>query len=68
MRSLPRMLALIRGTTTATGLRVKAVLDTTAYTTGIKISPQQMATVNIRRRRLCPDLNYSIRPSKSGSS
>jgi len=29
---------------------------------------QQMTTVNIRRRRLCPNLNYTIRPSKSGSS
>lgn len=68
LRSLPTMLALIRGTTTTTGLRVDAVLDPTPYAKGIKVTPEQMATVNIRRRQLCPNLNYTIRPNKSGSS
>ncbi|WP_242519202.1 ISAzo13 family transposase [Halochromatium roseum] len=66
--SLDTMLAFIRGTTTAKGLEVKAVLDTTAYAKGIKVSTREMATLNIRRRRLCPNLNYTIRPNKSGSS
>jgi hypothetical protein len=68
LRSLDTMLAFIRGTTTATGLQVKAVLDTTVYAKGIKVSSQDMAALNIRRRRLCPNLNYTIRPDKSGSS
>jgi hypothetical protein len=62
------MLGLIRGTTTATGLTVEAVLDPTAYQKGIKVSLQDMAALNIRRRRLCPDRNYTIRPNKPGSS
>lgn len=68
LRSLPTMLRLIRGTTTTTGLTVDAVLDTTVYHKGIKVTTQEMAALNIRRRRLCPDLNYTIRPYKSGSS
>jgi len=68
LRSLPIMLRLIRGTTTTTGLTVEAVLDTTDYKKGIKIPDQEMAALNIRRRRLCPDLNDTIRPNKSGSS
>lgn len=66
--SLATMLAFIRGTTTSTGLTVEAVLDTTPYLKGIKVKPQEMAALNIRRRRLCPNLNYTIRPNKSGSS
>ena len=68
LRSLETMLRLIRGTTTTKGLEVQAMLDTTPYAKGIKVSPQEMAALNLRRRRLCPNLNYTIRPNKSGSS
>jgi hypothetical protein len=68
LRSLTTMLNLIRGTTTSTGLTVEAVLDTTVYRKGVKVSTQEMAALNLRRRRLCPDLAYTIRPNKSGSS
>jgi hypothetical protein len=62
------MLGLIRGTTTTTGLTVEAVLDPTDDKQGIKIPAQEMAALNIRRRRLCPDLNDTIRPNKTGNS
>jgi len=62
------MLDLIRGTTTTTGLTVEAVLDTSLYHKGIKVPSQEIAALNIRRRRLCPNLNYTIRPNKSGSN
>ena len=68
LRTLPTMLGFIRGTTTTTGLAVEAVLDTADYQKGIQVTPQEMAALNIRRRHLCPDLNYTIRPNKSGSS
>ena len=68
LRSLPIMLGLIRGTTTSAGLTVVAILDPTDYVKGIKVTNQEMAALNLRRRRLCPDLNYTIRPNKSGSS
>jgi len=63
LRSLPIMLGLIRGTTTTKGLAVEAILDTTVYVKGIKVTNQEMAALNLRRRRLCPDLNYTIRSS-----
>ena len=64
------MLGFIRGTTTTTttGLTVEAVLDMTDYHKGIKVTTQEMAALNIRRRRLCPNLNDTIRPNISGSS
>ena len=68
LHSLDIMLAFIRGTTTTKGLKVKAILDTTVYAKGIKVSTREMATLNSRRRQLCPNLNDTIRPSKSGSS
>jgi hypothetical protein len=68
LRSLTTMLGFIRGTTTAEGLAVEAVLDTVVYEKGIKVTDQEMAALNLRRRRLCPNLNYTIRPNKSGSN
>jgi hypothetical protein len=62
------MLGLIRGTTTAAGLNVDAVLDPTPDTKGIKVTHQEMAAFHIRRRRLCPELNDTIRPNKTGNS
>ncbi len=68
LRSLTAMLGFIRGTTTTRGLTVEAVLDTAVYEKGIKVTDREMAALNLRRRRICPNLNYTIRPSKSGSS
>ena len=68
LRSLATMLRFIRGTTTTTGLQVQAVLDTTDYQKGIQVTNKEMAALNLRRRRLCHELNYTIRPMKSGSS
>jgi hypothetical protein len=68
LRSLAIMLSYIRGTTTHTGLVVDAELDSTLYDKGIKVPDKEMTTLNLRRRRLCPNLNYTIRPNRSGSS
>lgn len=68
LRSLQRMLRFIRGTSTETGLTVDADVDPRTYEKGIKISDQEMRTLNLTRRRLCPNLNYTIRPRQSGSS
>ena len=66
--SLEKMLALIRGTTTNTGLRIDAVHDDRAYEKGLTVSPEGMKRINIRWRRLCPNLNYTIRPQSQGSN
>jgi hypothetical protein len=53
---------LIAGTTTTKGLTVKAALDTEAYETGIKVTDDQMATLNITPAQFHGDWNYRIRP------
>jgi len=68
LRSLSIMLALIKGTITTKGLIVDAELDSTLYEKGIKISDQEIKLLNIHRRKLCPNLNYTIKPKKSGSN
>src|SRR6202041_3921451 len=42
---------LIGGTKTRTGLKVKAVLDTNEYETGIKVSDEQLEEIRIRRKK-----------------
>jgi Rhodopirellula transposase DDE domain len=57
---------LIASTTTTTGLKVKAVLDTTTYEKGIKITDAEMKRLNIQGEAFHPEWNYSVRPrSKS---
>ncbi len=45
---------LIGGTKTRTGLKVKAVLDTNEYETGIKVSDEQLEEIQIRRHKVHP--------------
>ncbi|MEO0888530.1 MAG: ISAzo13 family transposase, partial [Cyanobacteria bacterium J06648_10] len=54
--------ALIRGTSTETGLKVKATLLRGHYPTKVKVSDQQMATINLTRRKICSQWNYVIQP------
>lgn len=68
LRTLTVMLNFLRGTTTSTGLEVEAELDTATYTKGIKVSDKKMKSLNLHRRRICPDLSYTIKPRKSGNS
>ena len=53
---------LIAATTTATGLKVRAELDTTAYPVGQKVSPQEIAAVNLSRNSFHGEWNYTISP------
>jgi DDE family transposase len=57
------IIELIAHTTTATGLRLQAELDTGCYPTGIGITRQQFATVNLFPADFHGDWNYAIRPS-----
>jgi hypothetical protein len=52
----------IAATTTATGLRVRAELDTGSYPPGVKISDQQMAALPLARHGWHGDWNYTLRP------
>src|SRR5450755_49632 len=53
----------IAATTTRTGLRVRAELDTAPYPPGAKISDEQMAALPIRRHDWHGDWNYTLYPA-----
>jgi hypothetical protein len=57
---------LIGSTATATGLKVKAALDTNRYEAGIKVSDEELNAVNITRDNFHGEWNYSIRPHTIG--
>jgi hypothetical protein len=52
----------IAATTTRTGLRVVAELDTNTYDTGIKVSDRQMNALPLTRHDFHGDWNYTFRP------
>jgi ketosteroid isomerase-like protein len=53
---------LIGATRTRSGLKVKAVLDTNQYETGVPVSKEQMQGLQIRRHKTHPDWNYTLSP------
>jgi Rhodopirellula transposase DDE domain len=53
---------LIANTTTKTGLTIRCEIDTNAYPKGIKVSNEEMATLNLKGDEFHPDWNYSISP------
>ena len=52
----------IAATTTRTGLRVRAELDTSTYDTGVKVSDRQMDALPLTRHDWHGDWNYTLRP------
>jgi transposase len=62
LRSFQTIINLIAATTTTTGLKVHAELNTEAYQSGIKISDDELALLKIRRDKFHGDWNYEIQP------
>ena len=62
LRSFDLVLEYITDTKTQTGLSVQAQLVMTHYPTGVKVSDEVMATLNIQTHAVCPHWNYTIRP------
>ncbi len=58
--SYETVVALIGGTSTRSGLKVKAVLDTSEYQTGIKVSASEMSGLNLKAHAPHPEWNYTI--------
>jgi DDE family transposase len=56
------VLDLIAATTTNTGLKIYARLDTTTYETKLKITDAQINAVNITRDTFHGEWNYTIGP------
>jgi len=54
---------LLANTTTQTGLKICAELDTGNYPTGIKVTNEELAAVNLKRAKFHGDWNYTIHPS-----
>jgi Rhodopirellula transposase DDE domain len=56
------IVSLIGSTTTSAGLTVRAALDTERYATGIKVSDEELAAVQLAPHEFHGDWNYSIKP------
>ena len=59
------VVALIRGTTTTTGLRVRAKLDTRRYPTGKDVPEDALRRVLIKPHRFHGEWNYAVRPAET---
>jgi Rhodopirellula transposase DDE domain len=57
------IVSLIGSTTTRTGLRVKAELDTNLYAKGIKVSDADLAAVKMKKETFHGEWNYTIVPN-----
>ncbi len=62
LRSLEVIVNLIGSTTTTTGLRIQAELDTHTYPTGLKVSDKELAAVQITKATFHGEWNYTISP------
>jgi Rhodopirellula transposase DDE domain len=60
--SYESVINLIGATRTRNGLKVKAVLDTNEYETGVTISNEEMQQLRIRRHKTHPEWNYTLSP------
>ena len=69
LRTWETLLAFIRGTTTSTGLTVKAIFQPGDYQTGTKVTDAEVEALQIEHHAICPRWNYTIRPrSPAGAS
>ena len=63
LRSLGIMLGYIRGTTTSTGLTVKARIDEGTYRKGKKPTQEELEKVCLAPHVVCPNWNYTVSPA-----
>ena len=65
LTSLEVVLELISHTTTNEGLAVTAIKDSHIYPTGIKVSDDELAAINLSRHAFHGEWNYTIKPQGS---
>jgi hypothetical protein len=63
--SYATILNFIRTTRTESGLTCHAKLDRRRYETGLTITAAERASINLKRRRLFPNWNYTIAPRRA---
>lgn len=68
LRDYETVVGLIACTTTAKGLTVRCRLDRRKYQLGKKITPEQMATINLQPNRFHGEWNYVIAPRRPTGS
>ena len=64
LETLEIIINLIASTTTKSGLVIKCGLDKTEYKTGIKVTDEELAAVNIVPNDFCGNWNYIIYPDR----
>jgi transposase len=64
LTSLEVVLELLSHTKTKEGLAVTAIKDSNIYPTGIKVSDEELAALNLSRDSFHGEWNYTIRPQK----
>jgi len=67
LRSFETIVSLIAATTTTTGLKVHAELNTESYQAGIKVSDEELKRINIHRDKFHGEWNYQIRPRSASN-
>lgn len=60
--SLATIVNLIANTTTDTGLRIETSIDSTIYEKGIKVTDEELDSLNIKREKFHGEWNYRIMP------
>jgi hypothetical protein len=62
LKTLEIMLGYIRGTSTVTGLEVKAFLDRSVYKREQKAKSEDVGRLKLEPHTLCPKWNYTLHP------
>jgi hypothetical protein len=62
LKTLGIMLGYIRGTSTSTGLIVKAQLDESTYRKGQKVTREEVDRLRLKHHAIRPEWNYTISP------
>jgi Rhodopirellula transposase DDE domain len=64
LRSFALLLGYLRGTTTTSGLTIKASLVEKVYAAGQRVSDQEMQQLHLDPHTICPKWNYTIVPRR----
>ena len=62
LETLEIIVSLIASTTTTGGLHIECGMDFNTYETGLKVSDELFAGINIVRNEFCGTWNYTIDP------
>jgi hypothetical protein len=68
LRDYETIVNLIARTTTAKGLKVTCRLDRSKYPTGLKVSDEEMESINVERNKFHGEWNYVIKPKSKATS